>query len=257
MRRSISRSFRSVPPLLAFVNDLCDAVAKLPERRDAFVYEEQDRFPVDEAAGPPGRCRWASVAGDSFESCARTTATEIARLIGEEVLIRDRETGIHRPVRAGDFAILFRTRESHREYERALEERGISAYVYKGLGFFDADEVKDVLAMLWYLADPVSNLRSAALLRSRFVRISDEGLRRLGPNLAEARPASSVKRSDPARSRSTTTMRRRFDWRAHRRPDGVRWPIGCRRLNCSIASSRSRRMRGSSRVSAWRRREKT
>ena len=49
VRRSISRSFRSVPPLLSFVNDLCDAVAKLPDRRDAFVYEEQDRFPVDEA----------------------------------------------------------------------------------------------------------------------------------------------------------------------------------------------------------------
>ena len=56
VRRSISRSFRSVPPLLSFVNDLCDAVAKLPDRRDAFVYEEQDRFPVDEAAGPPARC---------------------------------------------------------------------------------------------------------------------------------------------------------------------------------------------------------
>ena len=138
-------------------------------------------------------------AGDSFESCARTTAAEIARLIGEGVLVRDRETGIHRPVRAGDVAILFRTRESHREYERALEERGISAYVYKGLGFFDADEVKDVMAILWYLADPVSNLRSAALLRSRFVRISDEGLKRLGPHLAEALAlGNSVKGSDPA-----------------------------------------------------------
>ena len=185
VRRSISRSFRSVPPLLSFVNDLCDAVAKLPDRPDAFVYEEQDRFPVDEALDHQADVL-GIFAGDSFESCARTTATEIARLIGEEVLIRDRETGIHRPVRAGDFAILFRTRESHREYERALEERGISAYVYKGLGFFDADEVKDVLAILSYLADPVSNLRSAALLRSRFVRISDEGLRRLGPNLADS-----------------------------------------------------------------------
>ena len=194
VRRSISRSFRSVPPLLSFVNDLCDAVAKLPDRPDAFVYEEQDRFPVDEALDHQPDVL-GIFAGDSFESCARTTATEIARLIGEEVLIRDRETGIHRPVRAGDFAILFRTRESHREYERALEERGISAYVYKGLGFFDADEVKDVLAILSYLADPVSNLRSAALLRSRFVRISDEGLRRLGPNLAEALAlGNSVKR---------------------------------------------------------------
>ena len=185
VRRAISRSFRSVPRLLSFVNDLCDAVAKLPDRRDAFVYEEQDRFPVDEGLDHQPDVL-GIFAGDSFESCARTTATEIARLIGEEVLIRDRETGIHRPVRAGDFAILFRTRESHREYERALEERGISAYVYKGLGFFDADEVKDVLAILSYLADPVSNLRSAALLRSRFVRISDEGLRRLGPNLADS-----------------------------------------------------------------------
>ena len=46
-----------------------------------------------------------------------------------------------------DIAILFRTRDSHREYEAALERRGIGAYVYKGLGFFDADEIKDVLAL--------------------------------------------------------------------------------------------------------------
>jgi ATP-dependent helicase/nuclease subunit A len=199
VRRSISRSFRSVPPLLSFVNDLCDAVAKLPDRRDAFVYEEQDRFPVDADAQDQQSQVLGVFAGDAFESCARIAAAEIARLIREEALIRDRETGVHRPVRAGDIAILFRTRESHREYERALEELGISAFVYKGLGFFDADEVKDVLAMLWYLADPVSNLRAAALLRSRFVRISDEGLRRLGPNLADALESrNSVKGSDPA-----------------------------------------------------------
>jgi len=198
VRRSISRSFRSVPPLLLFVNDLCDAVAKLPARRDAFLYEEQDRFPVDAARDEQSPVL-GIFAGDSFESCARTTAAEISRLIREEILVRDRDTGIHRPVRAGDVAILFRTRESHREYERALEERGISAFVYKGLGFFDADEVKDVLAMLWYLADPVSNLRAAALLRSRFVRISDEALKRLGPNLAEALASrNTVTGSDPA-----------------------------------------------------------
>jgi hypothetical protein len=46
-----------------------------------------------------------------------------------------------------DVAILFRSRDSHREFEAALERRGIGAYVYKGLGFFDADEIKDVLAL--------------------------------------------------------------------------------------------------------------
>jgi ATP-dependent helicase/nuclease subunit A len=186
VRRSISRSFRSVPPLLSFVNDLCDAVSKLPDRRDAFVYEEEDRFPVDADPSHQSEQVLGIVAGDSFESCALTTAAEVARLIREGVLVRDRDTGIHRPVRPGDVAILFRTRESHRDYEQALEALGISAYVYKGLGFFDADEVKDVMAMLWYLADPTSDLRAAALLRSRFIRITDEGLKRLGPRLAEA-----------------------------------------------------------------------
>ena len=43
-----------------------------------------------------------------------------------------------------------------------------------------------MLALLWYLADPLSDLRAAAFLRSRFVRLSDEALRRLAPRLADA-----------------------------------------------------------------------
>jgi len=186
VRRSISRSFRSVPPLLSFVNDVCAAVGKLPHRLDAFAYEEQDRFPVDAGPDHDSAEVLGLLSGDSFESCARITAAEVARLVHDGVLVRDRDTGVRRPVRPGDVAVLFRTRESHREYEQALEELGIHAYVYKGLGFFDADEIQDVMAVLWYLANPVSDLRAAAWLRSRFVRISDEGLRRLAPHLAAA-----------------------------------------------------------------------
>jgi ATP-dependent helicase/nuclease subunit A len=185
VRRSISRSFRSVSPLLAFINDLGDAIDKRPDRGDAFLYEEQDRFPVDAAGSEPPNAL-AVITGDAFESCARTTAAEVARMIQAGELVRDRETGIPRPVRPADIAILFRTRESHREYERALEELGVSAYVYKGLGFFDADEVKDVIATLWYLADPASDFRAAAWMRSRLVRVSDDGLTRLAPGLADA-----------------------------------------------------------------------
>jgi ATP-dependent exoDNAse (exonuclease V) beta subunit len=58
--------------------------------------------------------------------------------------------------------------------------------VYKGLGFFDADEIKDVVALIRFLADPSSSLRAAALLRSRFVRLSDSALTRLAPALAAA-----------------------------------------------------------------------
>ena len=199
VRRSISRSFRAVPPLLAFVNDLCHDIDKVPARSDAFQYGEEDRFPIDEdvlsgfsRTSDEVRLKadttdaLALLVGDTPEACAETTAAEIARLVGEGALVRDRTAGVTRPIRPGDIAILFRTRESHREFEEALERYGLPSYVYKGLGFFDADEIKDVLSLLWYLADPLSNLRAAAWLRSRFVRISDEGLRRMAPSLAEA-----------------------------------------------------------------------
>jgi ATP-dependent helicase/nuclease subunit A len=200
VRRSISRSFRSVPSLLAFINDVFHDIEKTPGRRDAFLYEEEDRFPATGETHGDGAL--AIVAAETPESCAEAAASEIARLIGEGTTVRDRDSGVRRPVRAGDIAILFRTRESHREFEDALERRGIPSYVYKGLGFFDADEIKDVLALLWYLADPLSDLRAAAWLRSRFVRMSDDGLRALAPRIADAltsregRPAPEVAAAD-------------------------------------------------------------
>ena len=199
-RRSISRSFRAVPPLLAFVNDLCHDVEKTPARPDAFRYEEEDRFPMDdEVRLKPDTTAdaLAILTGDTPEACAETTAAEIARLIAEGALVRDRTTGLRRPIRPGDVAILFRTRESHREFEAALERHGLPSYVYKGLGFFDADEIKDVLSLLWYLADPLSNLRAAAWLRSRFVRISDEGLRRMSRAPARESIAGALSALEP------------------------------------------------------------
>ena len=184
VRRSISRSFRSVAPLLAFVNDICQDMEKFASRRDGFTYDEQDRFPVD---GPAAAGEHLGVVlAETPEVCADRTAAEIERLLREGATVRDRDTGVARAIRPGDVAILFRSRDSHRAFEAALDARGIASYVYKGLGFFDADEFKDALALLGYLADPVSDLRAAALMRSRFVRLSDEGLRRLAPRLADA-----------------------------------------------------------------------
>jgi ATP-dependent helicase/nuclease subunit A len=193
-RRAISKSFRSLPALLSFINDVARDVQKSGGRRDAFRYGEDDQFPVevtsdvtcDATSGPVSSTPLGLVTGDTPDACAETTAAEIDRLLAQGVVVRDKTTGVRRPVTAADVAILFRTRDSHREFEAALQRRGIGAYVYKGLGFFDADEIKDVIALLWYLADPLSDLRAAALLRSRFFRLTDEALRRLAPNLAAA-----------------------------------------------------------------------
>jgi ATP-dependent helicase/nuclease subunit A len=183
VRRAIRKSFRAVPALLAFTNDLFDAVEK-QERPDAFAYGESDRFPVDAAAAAREPVLGLVVATDAA-LCAERVASEIDRLLTSGQ-VRDKATGLARAMRPADIGILFRSREGHQAFESALEGRGIGSYVYKGLGFFEADEIKDVFALLRYLADPDSDLRAAAFLRSRFVRLSDPALQELAPRLAGA-----------------------------------------------------------------------
>ena len=282
-RRSITKSFRALPGLLAFVNELFSDVADQQPGGGRFTYAESDRFPTtatdhtdytdqvrdadhsrdtdhadhsrdadhadhsrdadhadhsrdanhadhsrdadhadhsrdtdhadhsrdtdhadhsrdtDHAGHSPerdradnqdhkdnsGRFELGIAAASDPVVCAGLVADEIARILREDS-VRDRRTGVPRRVLAGDIGVFFRSRASHREFERELERRGVPVYVYKGLGFFDADETKDAMALIRFLANPVSDLRAAAFLRSRFIRLSDAGLSRLAPRLASA-----------------------------------------------------------------------
>jgi ATP-dependent helicase/nuclease subunit A len=190
--QAITVSFRSAPAILAFVNDVFAAIVAGEEeasaRRDAFRYGDSDRFPV-EAGGtvppqPDQDTPVAFIVGDTVQSAADRVAGEIVRLL-TGATVRDRTTGVRREARPADVAILFRSRDSHRDFEAALDRRGVVTYVYKGLGFFDSDEVQDAVALLRYLADPLSNLRAATLLRSLIVRLSDHAVAQLGADCAE------------------------------------------------------------------------
>ena len=191
-RRAITVSFRAVPALQGFVNDLFAEIVSArstPGEEEIaagrFRYDHRDRFPVEPSTEDSRDDVLGIVIGDTVQQAASRVALEIVRLVGTAT-VRDRTSGVARAAQAGDVAILFRTRESHREFERALEARGIRTYVYKGLGFFEADEVQDVVSLLRYLADPFSDLRAAALLRSRVVRLSDPALAQLAPDVASA-----------------------------------------------------------------------
>jgi ATP-dependent helicase/nuclease subunit A len=190
-RQAITVSFRSAPAILRFVNDVFAAILEAEgqaERADAFRYDEHDRFPIPEAVRLKPDAPYGGVgfiAGESVSAAAERVADEIAGLLAGTT-VRDRTTGLSREARPADIAILFRSRDSHRDFEAALERRRVPTYVYKGLGFFDADEIQDAVALMRYLADPSSNLRSAAFLRSRVVRIADRAVAQLGPRLADA-----------------------------------------------------------------------
>ena len=214
VRQWIAHSFRARPELLRFVNDLFAAVDKEPARRDAFRFADHDRFPVDGTPEPEpaedGEPALGVAVAGSVEGCAALVAGEVARLI-EEGQVRDRRSGLRRRTEPRDVAVLFRSRRSHREFERALVRRGIPACVHKGLGFFDAEEIKDVRALLRYLADPSSELRAAALLRSRIVRVSDRALALLAGRLSDvllAPDASAAPESLPADDRRVLALAR-------------------------------------------------
>ncbi|HUF48644.1 MAG TPA: UvrD-helicase domain-containing protein [Vicinamibacterales bacterium] len=186
VRHAISHSFRAVPELLAFVNALSRDVALVSDFDERFRYDETDHFPVP-PAGPGARRDGQPVVGlvaeSSMDACARAVAAEVGHLL-TTATVRDRD-GV-REARPDDVAILFRARAGHQFFEDALEARGIRTYVYKGLGFFDAPEVQDLQALVRFLARPDSDLRAAELLRSRLVRLSDEGLVTLAPAIARA-----------------------------------------------------------------------
>jgi ATP-dependent helicase/nuclease subunit A len=193
--QSIAVSFRSVPRILAFVNDVFAAIVGEeagPSRQDGFRYAAQDCFPIEQhesltpvSSAADAACALGLIAAGTVRDAADRVAREIEQLLGRAT-VRDRTTGLARTAQPADIAILFRSRDSHREFEAALERVGVPTYVYKGLGFFDADEVQDAIAVLRYLADPLSSLRLAALLRSRIVRLSDSAVARLAPDLAGA-----------------------------------------------------------------------
>jgi ATP-dependent helicase/nuclease subunit A len=189
VRTAITRSFRAVRPLLHFVNDLFAAIDKVPDRADAFRYSDDDVFPLSDVAEAGDALGLVAASSDTQQAAA--VADEIARVLTSGLAVRDRDTGVRRRARPGDIALLFRAREGHRLFEDALAQRNVPFYVYKGLGFFDADEIKDVLALLSFLARPQSELHAAAFLRSRFIKLSDEALKLLAPHLSRALTADS------------------------------------------------------------------
>lgn len=213
-RRAIAHSFRSVWPILRFVNDVFHDHAHEPASPQHFQYGPADRFP-----DPSAQAAAAPVTGAADddttaiplvsdaplgvlidatpEGHAARLAEEIVALLASGALVR---RGPNRadwsPVQPGDIAVLFRSRSGHRAIEEALQARRVPFYVYKGLGFFDSDEIRDLLALLNFLAAPASDLHAAALLRSRWARVSDVAIRTLAPHLARAcdpgAPAPSV-----------------------------------------------------------------
>ena len=199
-RRTITVSFRAAPALLAFVNDVFEAVVvaergcrrakgRVSLRRSGSVSR------VRSQAGPLEGRTPASLDEDlAIGLIAGESVTAAAERVGAEIVAA--AVRCHR-ARSVDWCPPAGTAGRHRDpvqiarqpsrvREGARATRRSSRTSTRGSGFFEADEVQDATALLRYLADPLSDLRAATFLRSRLVRLSDLAIARLAPRLAAA-----------------------------------------------------------------------
>ncbi|MDE2658580.1 MAG: UvrD-helicase domain-containing protein [Acidobacteriota bacterium] len=163
-------NFRSNLRLRRFVNsagtEIAAASRAAPESDWAFRYDDDDHFPAGE--GPDGEppALAVAVAGDHEDAAARIAARIDALLDG----------GAARPEQV---ALMARNNRHLGVYLEALKRRGIPTFLFKGAGFFDTSEVRDLRALCRFLARPHSDRRAVELLRSRFFALPGDDLARL------------------------------------------------------------------------------
>ncbi len=89
---------------------------------------------------------------------------------------REGGRGAYRPVGYGDVAILFRAMTRAPLYEDVFKAAGLPYVTVAGKGYFDRQEVWDLLHLLRALHDPADNLSLAVALRSPLFGLSDDAL---------------------------------------------------------------------------------
>ncbi|MCC6801549.1 MAG: UvrD-helicase domain-containing protein [Anaerolineae bacterium] len=108
---------------------------------------------------------------------ARLIARRIRALVEDERRpIYDKRREIVRPVEYGDVALLFQAMTHVTRYEAALKAEGIPYQTTAGKGYYDRQEVWDLLNLLRALYNPADNLSLAAALRSPLFSLSDDAL---------------------------------------------------------------------------------
>ncbi|MBN1919012.1 MAG: UvrD-helicase domain-containing protein [Verrucomicrobia bacterium] len=179
----LALNFRSSTPLVAFANRLFPSLLTGGEAFDV-TYQPMAAHRADEARthielliAAPSDDAAAGQAG--LDPAAATVAQRIAQLVDGGCLVPDSAPDVPggiRPARYGDVAILLRTKRNLSELRIALRAHGLPHLVYKGTGFYQSPEVRDVYMALRFLADPSYDLGLAAMLRSPLFALSDDAL---------------------------------------------------------------------------------
>ncbi|MBI3951406.1 MAG: UvrD-helicase domain-containing protein [Acidobacteria bacterium] len=188
----LDTNFRSAESLVRFFNEFFSRLMRLGPDQNPVAMQQLGyvEFIANEASRgvsphPPvellleiGAHVKSAEAGRELE--AERIAARIAEMVqsGQCLVGESTEDGQQRfrPVRYGDIAVLFRAMTSTKVYEQALRKRGIPYYVLAGKGFYQREEIQDMLSLLRFLENRTDEIALVSALRSPLFGISDETL---------------------------------------------------------------------------------
>ncbi|MCL4253439.1 MAG: UvrD-helicase domain-containing protein, partial [Anaerolineae bacterium] len=107
---------------------------------------------------------------------AMAIADEIQEIIAQKLPVWDKEAKIYRPVQYRDIAILYRSMTHINTYEDALRMFGVPFITVAGKGYYNRQEVWDLINLLQAVYNPYDDLALVSALRSPLFHISDDAL---------------------------------------------------------------------------------
>jgi ATP-dependent helicase/nuclease subunit A len=207
--KPLQLNFRSQPPLIAFFNYLFARLFQVPVDVPASEYKNLDqlgyvRHEESEAkrelrdSGPLVELLVTTKLSYEEDPRAEQDSRVLdAQQLARRILVLTKGPN---PVKYGDIALLFRAMTQVSIYESVFRRANIPYQTVLGRGFYEREEITDLIQLLRFLDNKTDELALAAVLRSPLCGISDNALLalRCSPLLSE------VEIADPARGFSPT-----------------------------------------------------
>jgi ATP-dependent helicase/nuclease subunit A len=207
--KTLQLNFRSQPPLIAFFNQLFARLFQVPDELPPSEYKNLDQLGYVKHE-PSEAKRELRDEGPLVELLVSTKpsldddprAEQDSRVLDAQQVSR-RILSLMRSspkLKYGDIALLFRAMTQVQIYEAVFRRANIPYQTVLGRGFYEREEITDLIQLLRFLDNKTDELALAAVLRSPLCGISDNALLalRCAPWLDEAETV------DPLRGFSLT-----------------------------------------------------
>lgn len=161
----LDKNFRSLDTILNLVNSLFEKL--MGSRYDVLEPQRLSKNPVDVEIIEKEDLK----APSNISSSQYNTYIESRLIAGRIKELVEREE-----FKYGDFTLLFRATTVDHIYEEALREYGIPYYNVGGKGFYESQEIKDILNGLKAISNRYDTIANIGFLRSPMVGLSDKTL---------------------------------------------------------------------------------